>query len=519
MSVHDAPTSINALQVQPDEIELASRTPLPASTSTLFVSSDTQSHLEADRGNSASSNSKDVLRNALNESALPPVDRGFGAWSFLAAAFMVEAIVWGFPNAYGVFLDAYLQDPRYASQKNAASLLPLIGTLSSGIIYCSGIVINPIAARYPHHRRKSMWLGALLCGGSLFGASYATQVGVKFISMVFKYVFSLQIYELILVQGALYAVGGSLLYISCISFMSEWFVVRRGMANGILFAGTAAGGLLLPLVLPPLITKYGSPKTLRILGITVAILLFLLLPLVKGRLPQTRARIHGPAPRGARDWMKHTSFWVFLTVNTLQGLAYFVPIIYLPTFANDLEISNPNSALTVAMLNAASVVGRLSMGYLSDKFNPWILALTTLFTTSVATFILWGVLSHSFAGLLAFGIAYGSIAGGWSSLWTGFVRPIASDDPALSTMLYGYLLLSRGIGNIVSTPISAQLLTSQAHNSTSPDSTGFDVGDGRFEKMIIYVGTLFAGAASVAVLGLAMDSRKRKGPMSNQSLE
>ncbi|KAJ7256829.1 major facilitator superfamily domain-containing protein [Mycena haematopus] len=501
MSIH---ASVDALQS--DEMELASRIPLPASTSTFFVSlADTRSHLPTSP--SSGLDSRDTLTNGnVNESALPPVDRGLGAWSFLAAAFVVEAIVWGFPNAYGVFLDAYLQDPRYASRKNAASLLPLIGTLSSGIIYCSGPVINPVAARYPHHRRKSMWLGALLCGGTLLGASYATEL-----------------FQLIFLQGVLYAVGGcklsTLLYLPCISFMSEWFVARRGMANGILFAGTAAGGLLLPLVLPLLISKYGSSKTLRILGITITVLLSLLLPFVKGRLPQTRVRIQGPAPRGARDWMKHKSFWIFLAVNTLQGLAYFVPIIYLPTFANDLDLSTPNSALTLAMLNAASVVGRLSMGYLSDKFNPWILALVTLFTTSVATFILWGVLSHSFGGLLAFGIAYGSIAGGWSSLWTGFVRPIANDDPALSTMLYGYLLLSRGIGNIVSTPISAKLLvyTGQPHNDTISDSTGFDVGDGRFERMIIYVGTCFAGAAGVAALGLAVDVRKWTRPTSTQN--
>ncbi|KAJ7256824.1 major facilitator superfamily domain-containing protein [Mycena haematopus] len=492
MSTHDLPTSVES-----DEMELASHIPLPASTSTFFA--DTRNDLPT----SASSglNSRDTLTN-VNESALPPVDKGLGAWSFLAAAFIVVAIVWAFPNAYGVFLDAYLQDPRYASQKNAGSLLPLIGTLSSRIIYCSGTVINPAAARYPHHRRKSMWLGALLCGGTLFGASYATEL-----------------FQLIFLQGVLYAVGGSLLYLPCISFMSEWFVARRGIANGILFAGNTAGGLVLPLALPPLISKYGSSKTLRILGIVIAVLLFLLLPFVKGRLPQTRVRIQGPAPRGARDWMKHRSFWLFLAVNTLQCLAYFVPIIYLPTFANDLGLSALSSALTLAMLNAASVVGRLSMGYLSDKFNPWILALVTLVTTSVATFILWGVLSHSFGGLLAFGIAYGSIAGGWSSLWTGFVRPIANDDPALSTMLYGYLLLSRGIGNIVSTPISTKLLvyTSQPHNGTMSDSTGFDVGGGRFEKVIIYVGTCFAGAAGVAALGLAMDIRKSGGRMSTQN--
>ncbi|KAJ7364934.1 major facilitator superfamily domain-containing protein [Mycena albidolilacea] len=504
MSIHSSPTSSDAPQ-SVDEMELAHRIPLPASTSTFFISSDrAQSHLYTDPDNNLNFSTDSGNTLSVNESALPPVDKGLGAWSFLAAAFIVVAIVWGFPNAYGVFLDAYLQDPRFASQKNAATLLPLIGTLSSGIIYCSGSVVNPIAARYPQHRRKSMWFGAILCSGTLLGASYATEI-----------------FQLVFLQGVLYAVGACQLYLPCISFMSEWFVERRGMANGILFAGNAAGGLLLPLVLSPLISKYGTSKTLRILAIAVAILLFPLLPFVRGRLPQTRARIQGPAPRGhgLRDWIKNKSFWIFFAVNTLQAFGYFVPIIYLPTFANALHISSSNSAVALAMLNAASVVGRVSMGYLSDRLNPWILGLTTLFATSVATFVLWGVLSHSFAGLLAFGIVYGSMAGGWSSLWTGFVRPLATDDPAMSTMLYGYLLLSRGIGNIVSAPISAALYSQSYNISNSPERTGFDVGDGRFERMIIYVGTCFAGAAGVAALGLAMDARKGRQTPGNRVSE
>jgi MCP family monocarboxylic acid transporter-like MFS transporter 10 len=78
----------------------------------------------------------------------------------------------------------------------------------------------------------------------------------------------------------------------------------------------------------------------------------------------------------------------------------------------------------------------------------------------------------------------------------------------LWTTLYGYLLLSRGLGNILSTPISAKLYA-QPHNVTGGvDRTGFDVGDGRFETMIIYVGTCFAGAAVIAALGWASDRRK-----------
>ncbi|KAJ7879018.1 MFS general substrate transporter [Mycena olivaceomarginata] len=488
----------------PDSIELAFHVPLPPSTSTLFVDS------ESSPGNQlASRHSRETLR-SVNEVALPPADGGFGAWSFLAAAFAVEAIVWGFPDAFGVFLNSYLQDPRYASQKSATSLLPLIGTLSSGIIYCSAPIINPITARYPHHRRKSMWLGAALCSGTLFAASYATRI-----------------FQLIILQGVLYAIGGSLLYLPCISYMSEWFIARRGMANGILFAGTSAGGLLIPLALPLLTGKYGLATTLRILGIGMAVLLFPILPFIRGRLPPTRVQIQGPIPRGApgpQSWIRQPGFWVLIAVNTLQGAAYFVPIIYLPTFARDLQANASKAAVTVALLNAASVVGRLSMGYLSDSFNPWILAFAILATTSLTNFVLWGILSHSFAGLLAFGVAYGTVAGGWTCLWTGFVRPLAKDDLVMSTTLYGYLLLSRGIGNIVATPISARLYTQhhlylQGNVTTGHGNmnatmarTGFDVGDkdGRFATMIVYVGTCFAGAAGVAALGWMLDRRSRR---------
>lgn len=108
----------------------------------------------------------------------------------------METIVWGFPNAFGVFLNAYLNDPYYSSQDGAASLLPLIGPLSSGIMYCSGepsicnrqfiqlylniigSVIYPFTSRYPQHRRTSLFIGAIICWASLFGASYATKANI-----------------------------------------------------------------------------------------------------------------------------------------------------------------------------------------------------------------------------------------------------------------------------------------------------------------------------------------------------
>ncbi|KAK0187749.1 major facilitator superfamily domain-containing protein [Armillaria mellea] len=209
--------------------------------------------------------------------------------------------------------------------------------------------------------------------------------------------------------------------------MSEWFVARRGFANGVIFTGPAIGGLILPLVLPNLISRFGTPKTLRILSITVAVLLVPSLPFVKPRIPESRNR-RQTIPPHSRDWIKSPIFWALLVTNTIQGFGYFIPIVWLPTFAHEMNLSSNSSSFTVALLNGASVLGRLSMGYLSDKFNPWFLGMSTLFSTSLATFILWSVLSQNLAGLLAFGAAYGILLGhgpvfGQASYRPSLVRP------------------------------------------------------------------------------------------------
>lgn len=77
------------------------------------------------------------------------------------------------------------------------------------------------------------------------------------------------------------------------------------------------------------------------------------------------------------------------------------------------------------------------------------------------------------------------------------------DDPALNTVLFGYFLLSRGFGNILSTPISSFLTNSKGLKDAFP------VSGGKYDRMIIYVGTCFAGAAGVSLLGWGVQLRKR----------
>lgn len=152
------------------------------------------------------------------------------------------------------------------------------------------------------------------------------------------------IFKLILILINLTA----LLYAPCISFMAEWFVARRGFANGIIFCGkfppsckrrqftnipvhvgTAVGGLILPIVEPRLISAYGTSSTLRILGVAMAVVLVPLLPFLKGRLPNIR-QTHGPIPRSNKSIFGF-GFAMLMGVNTVQSLAYFVPLVWLPS--------------------------------------------------------------------------------------------------------------------------------------------------------------------------------------------
>ncbi|KAF8607541.1 MFS general substrate transporter, partial [Ceratobasidium sp. AG-I] len=441
----------------------------PASSGQLPQVSSNVSTLQSDyatqEANGIESNSTPLT---LEPSNLAPADRGIQAWMYLVGAFVVQTLLWGVPNSFGVFL-TYYSDAFYG-EAGADLLLPFAGTLCSGLMYCSGPILYPIVARYPSQRRTSMWIGNVICFGSLFGASYATKP-----------------WQIVLLQGGGYGLGGSLLYAPTISYMSEWFFERRGLANGVMYAGTAVGGLVLPLILPSAIQSHGTAVILRYLAVVVFVLLSAFLPFIRPRLPEGRTR--SMATVSTRRWSTNKSFWLVLFVTTLQGFAYFLPILYLPTFAKEMKLSDSQASLALALLNGSSVISRISLGHLSDILNPWTLMTLTLAATSLSTFVLWGALRTSIATLSTYAIIFGALSGGFSSLWAGFVRPIAKDDPTAATSMLGMLMLSRGLGNVLSTPLSSALLVGSVREYVH---TGLQ-SDSRWANLIIYVGTVFAG--------------------------
>jgi hypothetical protein len=82
---------------------------------------------------------------------------------------------------------------------------------------------------WPALRHRSAGLGLLILALGLVTSSFASRV-----------------WQLVLTQGALYAIGGILLYSSVCLLVDEWFVRKKGIAFGVMWTGTGFSGISVP---------------------------------------------------------------------------------------------------------------------------------------------------------------------------------------------------------------------------------------------------------------------------------
>lgn len=74
-----------------------------------------------------------------SEPIVPRQDGGKDAWLYLAACFVIEALVWGFGYAFGVFQDYYSTHEPFKGSKN----IPVIGTTAMvGFAFSTSIIIS-----------------------------------------------------------------------------------------------------------------------------------------------------------------------------------------------------------------------------------------------------------------------------------------------------------------------------------------------------------------------------------------
>ncbi|KAJ5305372.1 ribose 5-phosphate isomerase [Penicillium atrosanguineum] len=313
--------------------------------------------------------------------------------------------------------------------------------------------------------------------------------------------FSTEIWHLIATQGVMCAIGNGLLWSPSSLYLDQWFVRKKGLALGVMWSAKSVTGVALPFIAASSLDRFGSSTTLRAWAVVTFISTILSLPFMKPRIPVSRS---STARRLDLSFLRLATFWMLQVGNIIQSFGYFLPSTYLPSYSTaTIGLQVTTGTMLVSLFNATSVFGGIALGMLCDRFAVTNILLLSSIGSALSVFLFWGMAgnetSHTGIALLTlFSISYGFFAGGFSSTWSGVITQIKHESsPSLETgLVFGLLAGGRGIGNVVSGPLSTLLL----RQGSVGDPNGLDSATGyntKYGTLIIFTGvTAFLGAWS-----------------------
>lgn len=333
---------------------------------------------------------------------------------------------------------------------------------------------------------------------------------------------------LIATQGVLYALGCALLFGAASLCLDDWFVERKGFAYGVMWAAKSTVGGGMPLLVAVLLEKYGVEATLRGWAVASAVMALPVLLFLRPRVPEGVTPDHvssdnnddsnennenndssgsnnRPVPTTASSlvFLRRPLFWMLMVGNIIQSLGYQMPNTYLSAYAVSLGLEQSTALSTyagpllLALFSVASVPGTMVMGMLGDRLPATTVVLISSVGSAVSVFALWYVSDlTSFHGnplaiLIAFALAYGFFAGGFSSTWSAVLHDMKKRDETANTgLVFGMLMGGRGLGFVLSGPISGALL---AAGTGGPSKTSVVVSE--YAPLILCTGmTAILGA-------------------------
>ena len=407
-----------------------------------------------------------------------------------------------FPQTFGVFQNYYKSDRRLSNASHSI----WIGVLSTGIPFLGAPFMTAICDAHPKMKwRHYVVLGWAICFLSLFGAAFCKSL-----------------LPLAITQGVLYGVGLMILDVPVLLILNTWFDKRRGTAYGLLFGVTDLIGFGATILAEYLLRKHTLRGALLTFACALVVICGSAMWLLRSRpvdAPPTVADLGTPvaeqilekvvptpfADRAASNFAPVTTryyrrpiFYIFTLANVFHSLAYYLPFIYLPSYTTNLGYSSERGAYILAGANFAQIFGEVGFGALADLVNVHCLVMLCTLGSSIATLGLWGF-AHSLVRLAWFALIFGTFGSGLISLWARMGTFFGQED---AQMIYSVMSFGRGVGVIISGPISTALLTATASHKERHEDGAFRYGNGKYLGLVLFVGAAMFLAALMGIFGL-----------------
>jgi len=412
---------------------------------------------QLDSTNRLSREPDNVLQGSrLADSEAP--DGGYG-WFVIFGCSILSFWIIGTIYSWGIIQAALLEQ-----KLSSPSTLSFIGSLASATISALAI-INARVIRLLGARNTALVGISLFSAGELL-SGFATQ----------------DVAGLFVTVGVIMGVGTSLVFMVMSVTPAQYFNKKRGLANGIVYAGGGLGGTIISLALNSVIQKVGPAWTFRILGLVT-----LATGLPAAWLIKERAPIRTPT---FIEWrlFRDFKFIIVFLAGAIAVFPLFVPPFFLPLYSKSLGLSSGAGAGMVAGFNFSSAVGRLICGFAADAMGPLNTLFVSLLLSAASMLVIWPV-SNSFGPLVAFVIINGAANGGFFSTMPTVVGTVFGS--ARVSVAMGMIVTGWAGGYLMGAPIAGYLLEAYGgENSTLM----------AYHPAMFYAGSMALGASGLVGL-------------------
>jgi OFA family oxalate/formate antiporter-like MFS transporter len=336
-------------------------------------------------------------------------ERSYG-WVVVVCAFTLMFVGFGAAYSFAAFFRAF--ESEFGASRAHVSL---VFSLCALLWFSFGVPGGLLADRFGP---RGVCLAGVLCiATGLAAAAHANSLGALYAA------YSVGI-----------GVGVGLSYVPAVAAVQHWFVEKRVLAGGIAVSGIGAGNLLLPPLAAWWIELWGWRGAY--LGLT-ALTLILAIPaaLLLGGRAAKRAEAAGAALPGMtlRDALRSRLFWLMYGVALLICVGFFVPMVHLVPYAQDVGLSEAQGVSLVSLLGLGSLLGRFGMGSVADRIGHARSLVAIGAGLGLLFLVWWG--ATSFWLLAIFAVCFGSLYGGYVAL-----------APTLCMEMFGPRNLSAVIG-------------------------------------------------------------------------
>ena len=398
-----------------------------------------------------------------------PIERSRGdqfqvaTTSFLALFSIVGIALYGLPFFYDFMVKDFGWSRTTVTSGNALSKL-VVGPLFG---YLAGWMVDRFGPR------KLMLVGIFLAGTALVGLGNMTALWMFY----FFYLFN----------ALGYVCAGPL---TNQVLLTRWFDKARGKAMGFAYLGIGIGGALVPLLAVFLEQRFGWRIALALLGVLIIVVALPLAYFVK-ESPEAAARMrasgnpaekqpHQTAPIG---WAFKSGAFFLLAIGSMcsigavggtnQHLKLFLSL--------DINYTQAQAATVASLVLTFSMVGRVLMGWLADRYTKkYVMLLIYLLVASAIPLLFFA----SQPGVIyLFAIIFGIGLGGDYMI-----------IPLMAAELFGVKVMGRVMGLILTADGAAEALVPMLIGAVRDNTGSYGIG------FIVLVGLALFGALAVSLL-------------------